>query len=336
MTWNATAGLPLTGIVPPLVTPLLGRDELDIAGLERLIEHVIEGGVSALFILGTTGEGPSLSYPVRRELIDRTCWQVRERVPVVVGITDTSFVESVRLARHAASAGAQAVVCAPPYYLAPAQAELQEYFDHLVAALPLPLILYNTPDNTKVNIDLETVRRLMDQPRVLGLKDSSRNMIYFHRAIGLLGLRRDWFLLIGPEELLAEAVLAGAHGGVSGGANLFPKLYVRLAEVARAGMVEPTRLLHAQVMRISNSLYRVGRHPSSIIKGIKCALACLGVCGDFMAEPCHRFRAEEHLQVERLIATLVPEVEKSLAAAGEIITNGTPAATCEPATVEHR
>ncbi len=80
-----------------MVTPLRARDELDVAGLERLIEHILNGGVSGLFILGTTGEGPSLSYRLRRELITLTCRQVRGRVPVLVGITDTAFVESVNL-----------------------------------------------------------------------------------------------------------------------------------------------------------------------------------------------------------------------------------------------
>src|SRR6201995_4303684 len=102
--------LPLTGIIPPMITPLRDRDELDIAGLERLIEHILAGGVHGLFILGTTGEGPSLSYPLRRELIQRVCKQVNHRVPVLAGITDTSFVESVNVARAAAESGATAIV----------------------------------------------------------------------------------------------------------------------------------------------------------------------------------------------------------------------------------
>ena len=93
---------PLRGIIPPLITPLVERDALDIGGLERLIEHVLAGGVHGLFILGTSGEGPSLSYRLRRDLMDRVCRQVVGRVPVLVGITDTAFVESVTLARHAA------------------------------------------------------------------------------------------------------------------------------------------------------------------------------------------------------------------------------------------
>jgi len=287
-----------------MITPLRGRDELDVPGLERLIEHIIAGGVSGLFILGTTGEGPSLSYRLRKEFIERTCRQVKHRVPVLVGITDTAFIESGNVARWSAEAGADAVVLAPPYYLPEGQPELQEYLDHLVAEMPLPLFLYNMPALTKVSFELETVRRAMDNPKIIGLKDSSGNMTYFHRAVGLLPHRPDWTLLIGPEELLMDAVLAGGHGGVNGGANLFPRLYVKLFEAAQSGDLPRTRELHALVMRLSNQLYRVGRHPSAIIKGIKCALSLQGVCEDFMAEPFHKFRAEERRHVERQLGEL--------------------------------
>ena len=293
-----------------MVTPLRARDELDAAGLERLIEHILNGGVSGLFILGTTGEGPSLSYRLRRDLITQTCRQVRGRVPVLVGITDTAFVESVSLARHAADAGADALVLAPPYYLPEGQPELQEYLEHLVAQLPLPLFLYNMPALTKVQYELECLRRAMDIPGIVGLKDSSNNMSYFKDVLGLLKHRPDWTLLVGPEERLAESVRAGGHGGVNGGANLFPKLYVQLYQAARTGDSSRSQQLHAQVMQISQSLYHVGRYPSAIIKGIKCALACEGICDDFMAEPFHRFRDPERSQVEHCLPELKAGVDK--------------------------
>src|SRR5690349_11754783 len=97
------------GIIPPIVTPLRSRDALDEPGLERLIEHILAGGVHGLFVLGTTGEAPSLSYRLRREMIARTCKQVAGRVPVLAGITDTAIVEAMHLAEFAAEAGAQAL-----------------------------------------------------------------------------------------------------------------------------------------------------------------------------------------------------------------------------------
>jgi len=295
---------PLCGIVPPMITPLRDRDALDGGGLEKVIEHILAGGVSGLFILGTTGEGPSLGYRLRREMVQQTCRLVKGRVPVLVGITDTAFVESIAIARCAAEAGADAVVLAPPYYVPEGQPELREYLEHLLPEMPLPLFLYNMPPLTKVSYELETVRWALQQPRIIGMKDSSGNLAYFNALLELRRERPDWTLLIGPEEMLAQALLLGGDGGVNGGANVFPRLYVALCAAAEAGDLPRVRELHGCVMQVSRRLYTVGRHPSATIKGIKCALSCLGVAGDFMAEPFHRFREHERKSVHAAIEEL--------------------------------
>jgi 4-hydroxy-tetrahydrodipicolinate synthase len=300
---------PLAGIVPPLLTPLEGRDALDTAGLERLIEHVLAGGASGLFLLGTTGEGPSLGHRLRRDLVTRACAQVKGRVSVLVGVTDTAFVETVALARHAADAGADALVIAPPYYMPQGQPELREYLGHLLPELPLPLLLYNMPPLTKVPFELETVRWALDQGGIVGLKDSSGDMAWFGRVVALARGRPDWPVLMGPEDLLGPAVLAGGHGGVPGGANLFPRLFVALHRAARDGDLARTRDLQERVRRVGERLYGFGRHPSATIKGIKCAAACLGLANDFMAEPFHRFREEERRRVEEALEELRPLVD---------------------------
>jgi len=287
-----------------MVTPLLDQDSLDTAGLERLIEHILAGGVHGLFILGTTGEAPSLSYQLRYELIERVCGQVKGRVPVLVGITDTSFVESVKMACKASDAGAQAVVLAPPYYFPAGQAELLEYLKHLTPELPLPLFLYNMPSYTKAVFEPETVQAAASIPGIVGLKDSSGDMIYFHRLLSLLKDYKDFTLLMGPEELLAEAVVLGGHGGVCGGANLVPQLYVDLYNAARSKDLPKVGALHNKVMQISNTIYSVGRYESSYLKGIKCALSCIDICSDFLAEPFHRFRQAERNVIRRHLEEL--------------------------------
>ena len=295
---------PLRGIIPPMVTPLSDRDTLDTAGTERLVEHLLAGGVHGIFILGTTGEGPSLSYRLRRELVTLVCGQVGQRVPVLVGVTDTSFVESIHMATFAAEAGAAAVVLAAPYYFPAGQPELLEYVRDIVGQLPLPVFLYNMPSHTKVSFEPDTVREVLEIPQVVGMKDSSAQMIYFHKLQAICAAREDFTLLIGPEELMSEAVLYGAHGGVCGGANLFPRLYVDLYEAAAAKRLDEVAQLHARVMRISQTIYTVGRHGSSFMKGVKCALSCLGICDDFMAEPFRRFQVEERKQIVARLAEL--------------------------------
>ncbi len=285
--------VPLSGIIPPMVTPLLEEDKLDYAGLEKLIEHLISGGVHGIFLLGSTGEAPSLSYRLRMELIKESCKLVNGRVPVLVGITDTSFVESVNICSHSAESGADAVVLAPPYYFPAGQEELFEYIDHIVPKLKLPVFLYNMPGYTKLYFEPETVRRASELPNVLGLKDSSGNMIYFHQLQFLFKDSPDFSLLVGPEELLGESVLLGGHGGVCGGANFCPELYVNLYNAAKSRDIEKVAELHRKVIQIRSTIYSVGKYGSSFLKGVKCALSCMGICNDFVAEPFHSFRAKE-------------------------------------------
>jgi 4-hydroxy-tetrahydrodipicolinate synthase len=295
---------PLEGIVPPLITPLEDRDKLDASGLERLVEHILAGGVHGLFILGTTGEAPSLSYRLRKEVVERVCRQVNGRVPVLVGITDTSFVESVNIARKADDSGAEAVVLAPPYYFPAGQQELVEYLEHITPELPLPVFLYNMPSYTKLMFEPRTIRAAAGFSGIAGIKDSSGNMIYFRRLQTLLKDRPDFSLLMGREELLAETVLLGGHGGVCGGANLLPELYVQLYNAACSKSLSDVEILHEKVMRLSNAIYNVGQYESSYLKGLKCALSCIGICSDFMAEPFHRFRQAERDRIEQYVKEL--------------------------------
>jgi dihydrodipicolinate synthase/N-acetylneuraminate lyase len=295
---------PLAGLFPPLVTPLSDPDTLDVPAFERLIEHVLGGGVHGLFLLGTTGEGPGLSARLRAEVVERGCQLVAGRVPVLVGVTDTSFVETVRLAERAADAGAEAVVVTPPCYFPAAQGELVAYVKRLAAAEPLPVFLYHIPSLTKVGFEPETVRRLLDVPRVIGLKDSGGQMQYQHEVRQIAAGRPDFTVLVGPEELLAEAVLLGAHGGMCGGANMVPRLYVDLYEAARMGELARVRELHDRVIRISTALYTVGTPESSYLRGLKCAMQHLGLCGDTMAEPYERFGSAEREIVRRRLVEL--------------------------------
>jgi dihydrodipicolinate synthase/N-acetylneuraminate lyase len=268
-----------------MVTPLKDPTTLDLVGIERLVEHILAGRVAGLFILGTTGEGPSLSYRLRQELIECVAERVAGRVPLLVGITDTAFGESIALAEFAADAGAQAVVLAAPCYYPASQADLARYVEHVATGSPLPVFLYNMPSHTKLAYELDTLRRLMEVPNVVGLKDSSANMIYFHHVRRLTRARPDWTLLVGPEELLAESVLLGGDGGVCGGANVFPRLYVELCQASRRGDVDRVKDLHDEVLEIAASLYTVATPGAAVTAGLKSALSCWGICGDAMAEP---------------------------------------------------
>ena len=290
----------LQGILPPIVTPLLEPDRLDRAGLERLVEHLLSGGVHGVFALGTTGEGPSLSSRLQRELVEQVCRMVRGRVPVLVGITHSAYQEALGLARHAAEAGADAVVCAPPFYFQTSQDELLHYFKRLAAELPVPLVLYNMPGMTKTEIEPETVRILMQEARILGIKDSSGDVRNLELLAELAPERPDWRLFVGPDELMGRAVRLGGHGGVNGAANVRPRLMVDLYDAAVRGDERRMQVLQGRLAQLTR-IYGVGRGAGRFIAGIKSALAHLGICSDCTAEPFRRLSPVEHERVGSLL-----------------------------------
>ena len=248
---------PLTGIVPPLLTPLLTPDSLDVESLERLLDHVIGGGVHGVFILGTTGEGPALGMKLAKECMARAGAALRGRVPLLVGVTHASTSDSLELARAAADVGADAVVTAGPCYFPIAQPELAAWAQSYAAASPLPVFLYNMPSHAHVRFDESTVLAVADQaPNVVGLKDSSGELTYLHGLVrSVLPRRPDFTLMIGPEEMTPEAVMFGVHGGVNGGANLFPRLFVAGYRAAMAGDVAGMRAVHGRVVDIRRRIY---------------------------------------------------------------------------------
>lgn len=299
----------LNGVITPLVTPLKDMDRLDVVGLERLVDHVLAGGVSGLFVLGTTGEFSGLSYRLRHELIERVCSQVGGRVPVLTGITDTSIQESINLAERAINAGADAVVAAPPFYYPTGQPELIEYYDKLTGAIELPLFLYNMPLHTKTILEPGTVKKIASNKKVLGLKDSSANMAYFRLLQYAMKDTPEFKLFVGPEEILADAVILGADGGVNGGSNLYPGLYVQLYSAAVARDYERVKYLQEKVLMVSSHIYSVGRFSSSYMKGLKCALSLSGICEDYMTDPFHRFRRQEREKIAASLEILERELK---------------------------
>jgi dihydrodipicolinate synthase/N-acetylneuraminate lyase len=301
---DATAQPRFHGIVPPLVTPLIAADTLDVAGLERLVEHVVGGGVHGLFVLGTTGEGPSLSTAVQKELVGRVVKLVAGRVPVLVGISDASLTESVALATCAAECGADAVVAAPPYYFPAGQEPLVRWGRELADRVPLPLLLYNMPEMTKHVLEADTIRRLADCRNIVGVKDSGGDLGYFADVVRVAqAARHDWSLFVGPELLLPEACGLGGHGAIPGGANIMPRLFADLYDAVRADDPARVKSLLGQARQLAK-LYEVGHMPGRIVVGIKTALAALGICQDAVASSFERFGAEQHRQVTDILASL--------------------------------
>lgn len=292
--------LPIKGIIPPMITPLKKNGELDKKGLENLIEHLISGGVHGIFILGTNGEAPSLSYALRKELITQSCKLVAKRVPILVGITDTSFEGSIEIAEHSKKAGADAVVIAPPYYMPISQDEMVEYLEVLVPKLPLPFIMYNMPSCTKMHMTVDTIKRAKELGAI-GVKDSSGDVGYFYSLIEEFKEDPEFSLITGTEMFLPETIIYGGHGAVAGGANFYPRLFVDLYDASVANDSKKIAKLREKVMKLYQTVYSVGKYTSRYAKATKTALSVLGVCEDNMALPLRKFEAEERQKIKEYI-----------------------------------
>ncbi|RCS53961.1 dihydrodipicolinate synthase family protein [Bremerella cremea] len=306
----------IQGIIPPLVTPLADRDLLDKPGLTRLIAQQLAGQVDGLFVLGTTGEGPSLSEHLRRAMISETAQQVEDKVPIFVGITDTSLVDAIHLAQFALEHDAAAVVAAPPFYFPAGQTELQHWFLELAEALPLPLLLYNMPSCVNISIEPETLTVLLQHENIVGLKDSSGDLDYFAQALQIAQQRPDWPVLMGPEALLVEAMKLGGAGGVTGGANLFPRLFTELYTAAKESDQATIERLQPVVVELQ-TLYGFGKYGSSYLKGLKCALELSGICSGLLAAPFDVFKAPERAHVDRWLKSFT-EQNRFLLPASEV------------------
>lgn len=274
-----------SGVIPPVVSPMASADQLDVEAVDRVVEHLIQGGVSGLFVLGTTGEGPSLTYQMRYEMVERTCEHVKGRVPVLVGVTDTSLAESIALAEHAASCGAAAIVAAAPFYFDVSQDALEAWFRELADRSPLPVMLYNMPSCVGVTLDLQIVDSLSHHPNVAGIKDSGGEWSYFQKLCDQYRGREDFVVFMGPEELLAEAVAAGASGGVCGGANLLPKVYSRLYLAALKNDLAEIAHWKQAIADMFASVYRDDEQRMKLIPGLKLAMEQCGLCSGTVAPP---------------------------------------------------
>jgi 4-hydroxy-tetrahydrodipicolinate synthase len=164
-------------------------------------------------------------------------------------------------------------------------------------------MLYNMPSLTKVWFEIETLGKLSHFDKIVGVKDSSGDLDYFKQLVSLKELRPDWSMLIGPEHLTAEAVKLGGDGGVNGGANIFPELFVSLYQAALRGDANEIEMLNQRVEKLQQ-IYSVGKYASRFIKATKCALSIQGICNDHMAEPFNHFLPPERARVQEILEGL--------------------------------
>ncbi|MFF5991658.1 dihydrodipicolinate synthase family protein [Prauserella flavalba] len=271
------SGLSLHGVIPPLVTPLDERGEVDRRSLERLVACQLDAGVDGVFVGGSSGEVALLDTAQRRTVVEVTVGAVAGAVPVLAGAVDTGTRRVIEHARQAAELGADAVVVTAPFYVKPHPAEIVAHFRHVHAAVDVPVVAYDIPSAVGARLTPDVVVELAESKDVVALKDSSGDLATFREI-----LRRTGLPALSGSELLADtAVLLGAAGLVPGLGNVDPHGYVRLYRAARDGdaaaaAAEQDRLARLFGIVSVADLGRVG-FTAGALGAFKAAMALRGI-----------------------------------------------------------
>ena len=307
---KATASKMFTGLIPPMVTPLDEKRQLDIEATKKMVKHLEQGGVDGLFLLGTTGEGPHLAYAVREKLVKTVCSLTK--LPVLVGITETDLEDALAFAKKCKAYGAKGIVAAPPYYFKLTQSECLAWFTELADRLPLPLVIYDMPAHTDTVIEPVTIAALAKHKNIVAMKDSSSVIALFNKFKLALEDAKDFSLFMGPDEAMGEAVLTGADGGVCTGANLWPAAFKKMYEAAKAGDVATMRKCQRFTTMSSYLVYGLGAGQIGFLKGVKAALAEMGLIKNVLTAPFAPFTGAELKKVKAALKVLKKEYAEVL------------------------
>jgi len=242
----------LSGSMVALVTPFDG-ERIDEAALKRLVEFHVESGTSALVPCGTTGESATLSFEEHDRVIELTVQYARGRIPVIAGTGSNNTQEAIRLTQHAKTAGADAALLIAPYYNRPTQRGLVLHFTAIAEAVELPLIIYNIPSRTAVNVEPETFAQLAAIPNIVAVKESSGNLEQMSRILQLTEGRL--ILLSGDDALTLPALSIGGRGVISVAANIVPKDVAAMVAAFQAGRHDEAMRWHRKLLPLVKSLF---------------------------------------------------------------------------------
>ncbi|TCL64254.1 4-hydroxy-tetrahydrodipicolinate synthase [Hydrogenispora ethanolica] len=277
----------LHGVIVPLVTPLHNDETVDVPALRRVINYIIKGGVHGIFPLGTSGEFARLSDAERRTIMEVTIAETQQRVPVLVGISDTGLHRVIENLKIAESLGADAVVVSPPYYYpVHDDAEIVAFYSEVAERSSLPILLYNIPVTCGTNISLAALEQILSGSgsKIVGIKDSSGNRDYLQQIISRYHDNPAFRIFVGDESIGYEGLAAGAHGIVPSLGNVFPRLFVALYEAIRDGELSKARSIADQI----NAMNKMNLYSNSWMSAIvwrKAALSQLSLCGEKVTEP---------------------------------------------------
>ena len=258
------------GVLPALVTPFR-NGEVDEDAFVALVERQIAGGVHGLVPVGTTGETATLSHEEHRRVVELCVQTARGRVPVIAGAGSNSTAEAIELVRHAKAIGADAALVVTPYYNRPSQEGLYAHYKAINDAVQLPVLVYNVPARTSVDISNATLARLAKLPNIVGIKDATGDVP--RASLQRLDCGEDWTLLSGNDDGGLGYMAHGGHGCISVTCNVAPEQCADFYNAIMAGDWAAALAGQARLIRLHKALF-ADASPAPT----KFALAHLGLC----------------------------------------------------------
>jgi 4-hydroxy-tetrahydrodipicolinate synthase len=280
------------GVLPALVTPFR-NGAVDEEAFSRLVERQIAGGVHGLVPVGTTGETATLSHEEHRRVVEICVAVAGGRVPVIAGAGSNSTEEAIELVRHAKTIGADAALVVTPYYNRPSQEGLYAHYAAINDAVELPILVYNVPSRTSIDISNDVLARLARLPNVVGIKDATGDMP--RASLQRLACGEDWVLLSGDDPSALGYMAHGGHGCISVTANVAPAQTAAFYNAALAGDWKAALYQQDRLIRLHRALF-TDASPAPT----KFALAHLGLCTDEVRLPL--VKASEASRAEVLAA----------------------------------
>lgn len=258
--------LDLSGLAVALATPFKASGELDLPAFRRLVRHVVEGGVDVLIPLGTTGEAATLEES-ERDVIITTCLEEAQGRPVIAGTGSNATKQALTWTRRAQALGAQGALVVTPYYNKPTIHGLVAHYGAVADAAPgLPIVIYNVPGRTGLNLTPPMLAKLWENPSLVAVKESSGNLAQIGEIARALPQGKT--LLSGDDGLGLPAIALGASGLVSVLANLLPKETKAMVDAARKGDLAQARALHQRLLPLMDALF-VESNPGPLKAGLK-------------------------------------------------------------------
>ena len=295
----------LGGVIPPVVTPLHADGTVDYPSFTRVLEHLLAGGVHALFVLGSTSEVVFHTADTRRRILSHAKQVVAGRVPLVAGVVDPTTDRVIEHARIAAAEGADALVVTAPFYARTSAPEVIDHFRYVREAVDLPVIAYDLPVSVHWKLDRATVSTLAREGTIAGLKDSSGDDAGLRYILSDLADMPEISVMTGSEITVDSALATGAHGVVPGLGNVDPAGYVRLWDAVQRGDLLAARTEQERLCRLFEIVWLgIPRTSmgSSGVGGFKTAMRRLGIIAtNQMARPQRALNDAEAARVDEIL-----------------------------------